>query len=62
MRFLAGLALGATPVTAALPLISLLPASTKSNVCPESWAAIQCDYDKDGYKDGWRGGLEWMAR
>ena len=52
MRFLAGLALGATLFTAAVPLIGMQPASAKPIVCPDTWTGIKCDYYRDGYKAG----------
>lgn len=52
MRFLAGLVLGATLVTAAVPLISVQPANAKPIACPDTWTGIKCDYYRDGYKAG----------
>lgn len=52
MRFLAGLALSATLLTAAAPLISVQPANAKPIKCPDTWNGIKCDYYKDGYKAG----------
>jgi len=52
MRFIAGLALGATLVTAAVPLISVQPAIAKPIGWPDTWTGIKCDYYRDGYKAG----------
>lgn len=52
MRFFAGLVLGATLVTAAVPLISVQPARAKPITCPDTWIGIKCDDYRDGYKVG----------
>lgn len=52
MRSLVGLAIGATLLAGAVPLIGAQPASAKPIVCPDTWTGLNCDYYKDGYKAG----------
>ncbi|MFM9047017.1 MAG: hypothetical protein ACKOOH_05085 [Cyanobium sp.] len=52
MRFLVGLALGATLFTASAPLVAIQPASAKPIKCPDTWTGNTCEYFKDGYKAG----------